>query len=90
MCYCCCCCCRLIGEVLVERDVGETMPAVKRNKENIDKLVETLSAQFEAKKTELGEFAAKYNIRVRGKEEGDDDSAAGTSSGGQGVLVSNT
>lgn len=77
----------------MERDVAETLPAVQRHKANLDQLISTLKAQFEAKKKELGEFQTKYKIRVQGQDDDDDegDRKAGPSSNssGAGVLVAN-
>jgi prefoldin subunit 2 len=52
-------CYRLVGDVLVQRTVGETLPAVERNKANLDGLVAKLKATLEAQQKQLAEFQAK-------------------------------
>ena len=82
-------CFRLVGGVLVERNVGEVLPAVNTNKAGISGVKEQLLKQFEAKKEELKAFQEKYKIRVRGEEAGKADGAdakAGDKSS-QGVLA---
>lgn len=85
-------CFRLVGEVLVERTVGEVLPAVRKNKDNLDNAINSLTSQLEAQKKELTEFQSKYNIRIRNQagEEVADDAAAKEKAkpGAQGVLVS--
>ncbi len=49
-------CFRLVGDVLVERTVGETMPAVAKNKENLEATIATIQKQFELQKKDLMEF----------------------------------
>jgi hypothetical protein len=58
-------CFRLVGDVLVERTVGETMPAVAKNKENLEGTIQTLQAQLNAQKKDLNDFQTKNKIRVR-------------------------
>ena len=52
-------CYRLVGGVLVERTVGEVIPAVQRNKEGLGELVKKLAEQLELKKEEMD----KYQVR---------------------------
>jgi hypothetical protein len=49
-------CYRLVGDVLVQRTVGEALPAVERNKAGLDGLLATLRAQLEARQRALQEF----------------------------------
>lgn len=79
---------RLIGDVLVERNVEETLPAVQRNKASIDAAIATLSTQFEARKKELAEFQTKYKIRLQGQDEEERGRPGPGNSAG--VLVSNS
>lgn len=95
-------CFRLVGDVLVERTVGETLPAVAKNKQNLEDAITSLNRTLEAQKKDLVEFQTKYKITVRNnpssgggaaaREDADDapPAAAGSSKqqGGQGVLVS--
>ncbi|XP_043391510.1 prefoldin subunit 2 [Chelonia mydas] len=86
-------CYRMVGGVLVERTVKEVLPALESNKEQINKIIETLTQQLQAKGQELNEFREKHNIRVMGEDdqkpppkENSDGAGAKTSSAG--VLVS--
>ncbi|KAG2491930.1 hypothetical protein HYH03_009664 [Edaphochlamys debaryana] len=88
-------CFRLVGDVLVERTVGETMPAVDKNKGNLEGVVQTLQKQIEAMKKDLQEFQTKHKIRIRSESEvAAEDAAAAKAKeaaakgGSQGVLVS--
>ncbi|GIL91654.1 hypothetical protein Vretimale_9589 [Volvox reticuliferus] len=86
-------CFRLVGDVLVERTVGETMPAVAKNKENLEATINTLKLQLDAQKKDLNDFQTKHKIRIRTESEIDAEEAAkakeGPKSGAaQGVLVS--
>ncbi|CAL8242051.1 unnamed protein product [Merluccius merluccius] len=87
-------CFRLVGGVLVERTVKEVLPALENNKEQISKIIESLTSQMQIKGRELTEYRERYNIRLVGEGEGEGQSAAsresegGASKGGTGVLVS--
>ncbi|CAM6045367.1 unnamed protein product [Sphagnum compactum] len=85
-------CFRMIGGVLVERTVGEVLPAVQRNRDGLQEVITRLTEALEKKKTEFAEFEAKYKIKVR---RGDEVMSRGealkqggaSSSSSQGVLV---
>eukprot|EP00242_Pyramimonas_sp_CCMP2087_P017048 CAMPEP_0198225394 /NCGR_PEP_ID=MMETSP1445-20131203/101000_1 /TAXON_ID=36898 /ORGANISM="Pyramimonas sp., Strain CCMP2087" /LENGTH=138 /DNA_ID=CAMNT_0043904901 /DNA_START=97 /DNA_END=513 /DNA_ORIENTATION=- len=79
-------CFRLIGGVLVERTVGEVLPAVTRNKDGLQQVIAKLTEQMEGKKKELTEFQNKYNIRLKG-EDVPEQQAAASSKAPQGVLA---
>ncbi|KAK1154890.1 prefoldin subunit 2-like [Acipenser oxyrinchus oxyrinchus] len=88
-------CFRMVGGVLVERTVKEVLPALESNKEQISRIVETISTQMQTKGRELNEYRERYNIRLVGEEEGagkaasgNQDSEGGGAKGGAGVLVS--
>ncbi|XP_013887968.1 prefoldin subunit 2 [Austrofundulus limnaeus] len=90
-------CFRLVGGVLVERTVKEVLPALENNKEQISKIIETISTQMQTKGRELTEYRERYNIRLVGEGEGEGqgqsatnsrDSEGGGSKSGAGVLVS--
>ena len=57
-------CFRLVGDVLVERTVGETVPAVLKNRDNLKSTIESFQKQLDIQKKELAEFQEKYKIRV--------------------------
>lgn len=52
-------CFRLIGDVLVERNVGEVMPAVRKNRENLESAVKQLQEAGKQQETELQEFQVR-------------------------------
>ncbi|XP_054443568.1 prefoldin subunit 2 [Pteronotus mesoamericanus] len=84
-------CFRMVGGVLVERTVKEVLPALENNKEQIQKIIETLTQQLQAKGKELNEFREKHNIRLMGEDEKpakDNADGAGAKASSAGVLVS--
>ncbi|KAG8222759.1 hypothetical protein J437_LFUL007840 [Ladona fulva] len=90
-------CYRMIGGVLVERTVKEVLPALKNNKEQLMKVVETLNEQLTKKGQEINEYKEKHNLRLRGQgedagggpEPGQDggDAPSGPGAGKASVLV---
>ncbi|XP_016065905.1 PREDICTED: prefoldin subunit 2 [Miniopterus natalensis] len=84
-------CFRMVGGVLVERTVKEVLPALENNKEQIQKIIETLTQQLQAKGKELNEFREKHNIRLVGEDERpakESSEGAGAKASSAGVLVS--
>ncbi|CAG0915639.1 unnamed protein product [Notodromas monacha] len=65
-------CYRLIGGILVERNVGQVLPALQNNVEQIDKVVEALNKQAVLKGQELVDYKEKHNIRLSGLPQRDD------------------
>ena len=57
-------CFRLVGDVLVERSVGETIPAVAKNKANLESIINALQQQLNVQNQDLSEFQTKHKIRV--------------------------
>lgn len=55
---------RLVGGVLVERTVGEVLPSVATNRENLEKVVEKVKMTLEEKQKELVAWKMKYNIKT--------------------------
>eukprot|EP00029_Vermamoeba_vermiformis_P011593 TRINITY_DN6418_c0_g1_i1.p1 TRINITY_DN6418_c0_g1~~TRINITY_DN6418_c0_g1_i1.p1 ORF type:complete len:135 (+),score=38.66 TRINITY_DN6418_c0_g1_i1:61-465(+) len=55
-------CWRLVGGVLVERTVGEVLPAVQKNRTDINKTIDLLTEQLEKKEKALTEFAIKFKL----------------------------
>eukprot|EP00898_Chlorokybus_atmophyticus_P000098 jgi/Chlat1/1089/Chrsp110S08641 len=82
-------CYRLVGGVLVERNVGEVLPAVRRNRDSLVDVIGRLQSQTQSKNAELQALATKYKIRVRSRDEADSGGGGGGGGGGatQGVLV---
>ncbi|XP_061525885.1 prefoldin subunit 2 isoform X2 [Phycodurus eques] len=88
-------CFRLVGGVLVERTVKEVLPALQTNKDQISKILESISTKMQEKGRELTEYRERYNIRLVGEgeaqgqsTESSKDSEGGGSKSGAGVLVS--
>lgn len=53
---------RLVGGVLVERTVKEVLPSVATNRENLEKVIETLKQRLNEKQKATNEFKAKHNL----------------------------
>lgn len=83
-------CFRLVGEVLVERTVAETLPAVKAHKKSIEEVIKTLQEKAKQQETDLAEFQKQYKIKIRNSNEPDEPqpSSSKPSGSAQGVLVS--
>eukprot|EP00055_Hartaetosiga_balthica_P003040 m.6229 g.6229 ORF g.6229 m.6229 type:complete len:117 (+) comp2562_c0_seq1:57-407(+) len=58
-------CFRLVGEVLMERTVAEILPAVEKNKNQIEIMYNQLSAKLEEHNKQLATFQDKHKIRVK-------------------------
>ncbi|KAI0722767.1 Prefoldin beta-like protein [Earliella scabrosa] len=56
-------CFRLVGGVLVERTVKDVVPALKTNRDGIQKVVANLVEQYKGKDDEFENFKREYNIR---------------------------
>merc|ERR1712070_326519 len=69
-------CWRLVGGVLVERSVGEVLPAVQENVANINELLEKLDKMHDEKEEEIIAFMRKYNIVVKGAKAPDEETEA--------------
>eukprot|EP00979_Chaetoceros_neogracilis_P006665 scaffold1355_cov165-Chaetoceros_neogracile.AAC.18 len=55
---------RLVGGVLVERTVGEVLPSVVTNRENLVKVVDNIRSTLQKKQKELVAWKLKYNIKT--------------------------
>lgn len=58
-------CFRLIGGVLCEQTVKETLPNLIQNKEQLEKLIENGKDQLTKKGLEINKFKEEHNIQVR-------------------------
>ncbi|KAI9068504.1 Prefoldin beta-like protein [Trametes sanguinea] len=56
-------CFRLVGGVLVERTVKDVVPALKTNRDGIQKVIASLVEQYKTKDEEFENFKREYNIR---------------------------
>ncbi|XP_050440840.1 prefoldin subunit 2 [Adelges cooleyi] len=59
-------CFRMIGGVLVERQISDVLPTLIKNRGEMSKIVKTLNEQLTKKGTEINDFKTKHNIQVRG------------------------
>lgn len=59
-------CFRLVGGVLVERQVKDVLPAVQANLEGILQIIKQLAETYKKKEDDLAVYQKKYNIQVRG------------------------
>ncbi|KAG7161555.1 prefoldin subunit 2-like [Homarus americanus] len=82
-------CFRMVGGVLVERTVMEVLPALQNNKEQLTKVIDSLNSKLVSKGKEVNEFRAKHNIKIRGQEDIKEPQQSDSTTGTQGVLVSN-
>eukprot|EP00771_Trimastix_marina_P003945 gnl/Trimastix_PCT/663.p1 GENE.gnl/Trimastix_PCT/663~~gnl/Trimastix_PCT/663.p1 ORF type:complete len:145 (-),score=17.08 gnl/Trimastix_PCT/663:18-452(-) len=57
-------CFRMVGSVLVERTIGETLPALQRNKRGIDEVLERLGETLQQKQREMSEYQTRHKIKV--------------------------
>jgi prefoldin subunit 2 len=78
---------RLVGDVLVERDVRSVIPEIEKNRDSLKGVVENAKQQLEAKAKEMREFEKKYNIKIKEKGEAQGSEKKEGSKGQQGVLV---
>ena len=89
-------CFRLVGGVLSERTVGEVLPALKKNHDQLATYIDNLNKQLVEKGKGIAQYREKHNIKIRGepemgggggeanKADGDKKQATGSTSG---VLV---
>ncbi|KAI0638401.1 Prefoldin beta-like protein [Trametes polyzona] len=56
-------CFRLVGGVLVERTVKDVVPALKTNRDGIQKVISSLVEQYKSRDEEFENFKREYNIR---------------------------
>eukprot|EP00300_Choanocystis_sp_HF-7_P043005 c9646_g1_i1.p1 GENE.c9646_g1_i1~~c9646_g1_i1.p1 ORF type:complete len:157 (-),score=44.98 c9646_g1_i1:123-542(-) len=61
-------CYRMIGGVLVERTVGEVIPAITGNVEKIEETNMAMMERLKAKDAEALDFQIKHNIRVQAND----------------------
>uniref|UniRef100_A0A670HK89 Prefoldin subunit 2 n=1 Tax=Podarcis muralis TaxID=64176 RepID=A0A670HK89_PODMU len=83
----------MVGGVLLERTVEDVLPALENNKEQINKIIETLTQQLQTKGRELNEFRGKHNVRLMGKDDQkapskDSSEGSGGKASSTGVLIS--
>eukprot|EP01119_Soliformovum_irregulare_P019555 TRINITY_DN621_c0_g1_i1.p1 TRINITY_DN621_c0_g1~~TRINITY_DN621_c0_g1_i1.p1 ORF type:complete len:118 (-),score=32.24 TRINITY_DN621_c0_g1_i1:148-501(-) len=55
-------CFRMIGGVLVERTVGEVLPAVIKNRDGMNEIIGQMKEDLRTKNKDMNEFAQKYQL----------------------------
>merc|ERR1712170_116596 len=58
---------RLVGGVLTERTVGEVLPALENQIENLSTVIKTLEEQMDTKAKEITAYREKHQILVQGQ-----------------------
>merc|ERR1711970_1604529 len=58
---------RLVGGVLTERTVGEVLPALEKQIENLSTVIKTLEEQMDSKAKEITAYREKHQILVQGQ-----------------------
>ncbi|CRK95845.1 CLUMA_CG009293, isoform A [Clunio marinus] len=85
-------CFRLIGGVLAEQTVKETLPNLIQNRDQLEKLIENGKEQLTKKGVEINKFKEEHNIKVKSENEDvsepSKDKVEQASSGKSNVLVS--
>jgi len=72
-------CYRMVGGVLVQRTVGEVLPAVTQNKETLVQNIATLEAEVQERNKQITEFAREHGLLTQtvGKDENKDEKSSG-------------
>merc|ERR1712025_653823 len=76
---------RLVGGVLTERTVGEVLPALQSQIENISKVVTMIEEKMQVKAKEITDYREKHQILIQGQSKA--GPPAGTGGGRAGVLA---
>ncbi|KAG5444746.1 Prefoldin subunit 2 [Clonorchis sinensis] len=79
-------CMRIIGNVLIERQVKDILPALETNVQKMTECIDSLTKKFEEKGRELQRYKTEHKIRIVGEKEPNEPEKKGVSSSG--VLVS--
>lgn len=62
-------CFRMIGGVLVEREVSSVLPALNTNFDKMGEFVDSYTEQLKAKGIEINAYKEKHKIRIQGEKE---------------------
>lgn len=62
-------CFRLIGGVLAEQTVKDTLPTLMQNRDQLEKLIEKGKEQLTKKGTEINKFKEEHNIKISNETE---------------------
>lgn len=66
-------CHRLVGGVLIERTVGEVIPALEKSRDSLQESIDILNKELEKKAKELNEFKLKNEIKVKSEKSKEQD-----------------
>jgi len=58
-------CFRMVGDTLVERTVGEVLPAVQQNRDKLAQIQEEYNHKIVEKGKEINQFKDEYGIQVK-------------------------
>lgn len=57
-------CFRMVGGVLVEKTVGDVIPALQTNSQGLTQVIETLKGDYTKTEGELRKWQAKHNVQI--------------------------
>merc|ERR1711931_12145 len=77
---------RLVGGVLTERTVGEVLPALQSQIENITKVITMIEEKMQAKAKEITDYREKHQILIQGQSKVGPPGSSGRQAG-VGVLA---
>lgn len=81
-------CYRSIGGILVERTVGDTLPTIQKNVQQIETVLQQLSIKIKDKEKQAEEWRVKHNItETTGQEQQQSYTAQRQPRENEGVLV---
>ena len=80
-------CFRMVGGVLVERDVESVLPTLKNNHQKMGEILIKLNEQLLAKGKEINIYKDEYKIKVEGEKDEKNEELPTATKGTQGVLV---
>lgn len=81
-------CFRMIGGVLCERTVGDILPVLVANSEQLEKVVESFNKQLIAKGIEINAYKEEHNVKVKGADDSTEAPESENKTPVGGVLVS--
>ncbi|XP_067950184.1 prefoldin subunit 2-like [Watersipora subatra] len=82
-------CYRMIGEVLVQKTVGEVMPKLQDSVKQMGTLIDTLETQIKNKGQQLVEYREKHKIKLQSEAPTEKSIEKLSESKSSGVLVTN-
>ncbi|WAR04649.1 PFD2-like protein [Mya arenaria] len=80
-------CFRLVGGVLVERTVKDVLPALVNNKEQMEKMVDSMKGSLVTKGEEINKYRETHNLKIKGEDSKEPEKKEKDASKAGGVLV---